>query len=75
MLATKKEENRAEIFWICHCVLKGEKKYPSCDLCNHVTVPVKPNLLLGMCQQQVVLFLDSGGSTTFDMTVFNVGTK
>lgn len=52
MLATKKEENRAEIFWICHCVLKGKKKDPSCDLCNHVTVPVKPNLLLGMCQQQ-----------------------
>lgn len=52
MLATKKEENRAEIFWICHCVLKGKKKDPSCDLCNHVTVPVKPNLLLGTCQQQ-----------------------
>lgn len=77
MLATKKEENRAEIFWICHCVLKGKKKT------RHVICVITWLCLWNQtcCWEcvnsstEVVLFLDSDGSTTFDMTVFNVGTK
>lgn len=52
MLATKKRRKQSGNILDLSLRLKREKKDPSCDLCNHVTVPVKPNLLLGMCQQQ-----------------------